>query len=100
MFQDPFEFHTHKDRVAKVHQRDSILVPLNIHHDQALDFFLAQNPHIRQVDLVFSSHGDRGTERDEVERLKKHLDPFAIQVRGIEIDSLSRGRSHGPDIGF
>ena len=99
VFQNPFDFIAHKQSGGKSQAKDSLLVSLDLHSDKSLDLFLARNPHVTQVDIVASPKSGRENERSGVERIKKQLDPFSIQVRGIDPIHAGRSRSHGPGIG-
>lgn len=100
VFADPFASPTKGKGAKGLKREDSFIVPLSLDaKDGSVERFLAHNPHVKHVDIVFGPNSkNHAHEKSEIERLKKSLNPFSIQVRGIELDHLSRGRGHGPSI--
>ena len=94
VFRDPFDFLAHQKNHGSIPKTDSVLVAVDLGRDKSLDLFLAHNPHVREVHIVTNSKGAGGAL--EIERIKKHLDPFSIAVKGIDPAGLSKGRSRGP----
>jgi hypothetical protein len=101
VFRDPFEFALLQAKGAVPgHGTASLFVMMDGSHHQRLDELLALNPHIGEIHVAHSAHGnDREHERRMTQEMKAKFNPFDIRVEGISGD-LGKARGRGPDLGL
>jgi len=101
VFSDPFEFAIFKGQSShQAHKDASFLVLMgDCRMPRRMNEILALFPHITEVHIAQSAKPDEAARNGPAfDEVKRHLDPFSIEVKPLKLGDLGKDRGRGPDI--